>query len=75
MKRKAQFLDKAKKDRLRVADGLLRSFCKDGVHLQSKVGWICKGGYESQRVGSDCKDRPQNAKVGLKRKRTSRNPS
>lgn len=39
MKRKAQFLDKAKKDRPRSANGLLRSFCK-GCGASAKQGGV-----------------------------------
>lgn len=39
---------------------------------KAKVGSVCKGGVQSQRVRSDRKSFPG---VGSKRKRTSRNPS
>ena len=71
MKRKAQFLNKAEKDRLRGANGLLRWFCKGGVSLQSKMGWICKGAVGTQRWGQIAKDIYVRGKVGIKRKRTA----
>lgn len=57
MKRKAQFLDKAKKDRLRGANGLLRSFCK---------GW----GESAKQGGVDLQGRGRNAKGGVILQRT-----
>ena len=63
MKRKAQFLDKAKKDRLRVANSLLRSFCK-GWGASTKQRWGMNARVQSiRKVGSVCKGCGQIAKA------------
>ena len=66
MKRKAQFLDKAKKDRLRGTSGLLRWFCKGwgksakqgGVKMQG-CGQIAKVGINRKGWGANAKTAPK----------------
>lgn len=72
MKRKAQFLDKAEKDRLRVANGLLRSFCKGwGGVAKQRWGGFAKVGTNRKGWGHFAKDICVRSKVGSKRKRTA----